>query len=83
MDRRLDRMMNGRTLGWMDGRTDSHTDRRTDGQERIDKPENETSKTYLSCPFTKFPSASRDALDDLFQRTLDVLTGIERGYLNL
>ena len=72
MDIRIDGRMDVRTHGRTDGREDKQG--RTDGLLYSDGVTHTDHSMELFAQFLFLPS--RDAVDDRFQRTLDVLTGI-------
>ena len=78
----------GQTESLMDGQTDRWMDRRADGQTEIRTDEDthpySDERTHLYRQFYglicgKLSSPSRDAVDEQFQRTFDVLTDIKMG----
>ena len=65
----------------MDRQIKKWTDIRIDGRGRTDRRCDDTSKNVLPRPILSNSNilTSRDAVDDLFQRTLDALTNITMG----
>ena len=82
--------VDGRTNWWTDGRTNGQAHRqsvghrdepgRTEGPSWIERATHIDDSMDLFDQFQSF--SSRDAVDNRFQRTLDLLTGISMGQLN-